>query len=57
MMEVLRQNGILYPRLLDTVKDGDHLAPALKDHKKAETKIVDRERKIFIESIFRLLVM
>ena len=57
MRKVLRQNGILYPRLIDVVLDGDHIAPSLKDHKKPETRIVDRERKIFIEEIFRLLVM
>ena len=47
----------MYPRLLDIVLDGDHIKPTLKDYKKAETKIIDRERKIFIEAIFRLLVM
>ena len=57
MQKVLRQNGVMYPRLLDIVLDGDHIKPTLKDYKKAETKIIDRERKIFIEAIFRLLVM
>ena len=57
MKRVLRQNGVLYPRLIDIVLDGDHIKPSLKDHEKAETKIIDRERKQFIETIFRLLVM
>ena len=57
MKKVLRQNGVLYPRLVDIVLDGDHIKPSLKDHKRAETKKIDRERKQFIEEIFRLLVM
>ena len=57
MMKVLHENGIRYPRLIDIVLDGDHIKPSLKDCKKSETKIVDRERKLYIEAIFRLLVM
>ena len=57
MMKGLRENGIRYPRLIDIVLDGDHIKPSLKDGKKCETRIVDRERKLYIEAIFRLLVM
>ena len=57
MMKVLRQNGVLYPKLADIVLDGDHIKISLKDHTKPETKQIDRARKEFIEEIFRLLVM
>ena len=57
MMNVLRRNGVLYPKLTEIVLDGDHIKPSLKDHKRAEAKIIDRARKEFIEEIFRLLVM
>ena len=56
-MNVLRRNGVLYPKLTEIVLDGDHIQPSLKDHKRAEAKIIDRARKEFIEEIFRLLVM
>ena len=57
LKKVIRQNGVLYPRLIDIVLDRDHIKPSLKDHKKPETKKIDKERKTFIEEIFRLLVM
>ena len=57
MMKVLLENEILHPRLIDIVLDGDHIKPSLKDHKNCGTRIVDRERKLYIEAIFRLLVM
>ena len=57
MLKVLRRNGVLHPKLTEVVLDGDQIKPSLKDHKKAETKIIDRARKEFIEEIFRLLVM
>ena len=57
MLKVLRRNGVLHPKLTEVVLDGDHIMPSLKDHRKAETKIIDRARKEFIEEIFRLLVM
>ena len=57
MLKVLRRNGVMYPKLTVVVLDGDHIKPSLKDYKKAETKIIDRARKEFIEEIFRLLVM
>ena len=57
MKKVLRQNGVLYPRLIDIVLDGDHIKPSLKDHRRPETKKIDKERKMFIEEIFRLCVM
>ena len=45
MMNVLRRNGVLYPKLTEIVLDGDHIKPSLKDHKRAEAKIIDRARK------------
>ena len=42
---------------MDIVLDDARINATLKNPKKAVTKKVDRARKKFIESIFRLLVM
>lgn len=42
---------------MDIVLDDSNIDAALKDPKKATTIRVDKARKEFIESLFRLLVM
>ena len=53
----LRRNKISYPRLIDIVLDGDYISPKLQDPKNAETRKIDRARKLFIEGLFRLQEM
>ena len=54
---MLRQNNVDYEYLMDIVLDDGNLNEPLKNPKNAKTKKVDKARKTFIESLFRLLVM